>query len=109
MSLMFAPTLPMPSRADIVTLLQFLGANVAVAKEDGEHAKAESFQALHDTAKALSERAVDLSAVTSVITISDGQRVSSQDGLYAAGCVADVQRDGTTLMLAPTPKPSEHI
>ena len=109
MSLVFAPTLPMPSRADITSLLQFLAANVAVSKEDGDHKKAANFQALHDTAKALSERAVDLSAVTSIIAINDGQRVSSHDGLYAAGCVADVQRDGTTLMLLPTPKLSEHI
>lgn len=56
MSLFPSPTLPMPTKAEILELVTFLAANVSVCEDDGKHEKAERYRALQNTVQALAER-----------------------------------------------------
>lgn len=103
------PALPMPTKAEIVELVTFLAANVAIAKEDGHPDRAKGYQAMQNTAKALAERAVDLSEVTRVTVVAGGYHAFEKSDLYDDGCVLDVQHDGHTLKILPTPKPGTFI
>jgi hypothetical protein len=99
------PTLPMPTKAEILELVTFLAANVSVFEEDGFPEKAERARALMHTAQALSERAVDLSEVRRISVVVDGGgRAYESYAAYRDGCVIDVQDDGLTLKLLPSPK-----
>jgi hypothetical protein len=105
----------MPTKAEVLELVTFLAANVSVSQEDGLPEKADHYQALLDTAKALAERAVDLSAISRVVVVATQAFVRKDDreydmaGFYSDGCVIYVQDDGRTLKLLPTPKPGSFI
>ncbi|MCI4659769.1 hypothetical protein [Cryobacterium zhongshanensis] len=104
------PALPMPTKAEVLELVSFLAANVAVSQEDGHPEKADRYQALLDTVKALAERAVDLVDVSRVVIVTQGAgRLYDRGALYSNGCVAEVQDDGRTLKLIPTPRPGSFI